>query len=259
MKGKWWLIAGIIGIGISLLDLPEVKGKFWIVPLQMNTSTLIAIVSLILALWGLYLEIRQIEFAKEVEVLEEMPEITTEIAKRIRKATRVFFMATTPAIGASGAPDEAKELEKILIDFSEEKKPKPQEMCFLCYNEDNIKRFYKDHGIPYDNTHVGQITKEIIGKIRTLMQANIARLFDVEYCKIPMLHFLLVDPESKSREKRLAVLWYLGPGDGEIKGTGFSTNNEAVIETLWRVFQRQREIVERKIDVCQSSILKQEK
>ncbi|MEW6609288.1 MAG: hypothetical protein AB1414_17900, partial [bacterium] len=230
MKGRLPLLVGIvlgiIGILVSIVNFPEQQWKLWIVPFQLDKNALIVIVSILLALYGLWLAIRQIELAKEVEVLEEMPEIANEIVKRIRKAKNIFSIATTPAIGASGAPDEVKELEKILIGFSQQKKQKPQEMCFLCYSETDIMKFYKAHKISYKSTDVERITKNIIGKINDLKQKGIAKVLNVEYCKIPILHFLLVDPESKSREKRRAVLWYLEASNGKvIKGTGFSTNN----------------------------------
>jgi hypothetical protein len=254
-----WAIVfiGIIGVFFSLVRIEDLTALHF----QIDQAGLISVVSISLALFGLYLALKQIELTKEVEVLEGMPEIVNEIARRIKKAEKrgeVYFLASTPAIGASGAPDGAKEIEKILIDFHKEEGLKPKKMCFLCYSSDDIERFYGEHGIPYKDTDVEQITQNIISKIDQLEQKQIAKMFKVEYGKIPMLHFLLVDPESTNKDKRHAVLWYLGHGEKEIEGTGISTNNGAVIKTLWKVFQRHLEIVEKKTDVCLGITLKKE-
>lgn len=227
----------------------------------------ISVGSILLALIGIFYAVYQVELSREVDVLGNIEDIVEEFAKRILRSKKInlCFLAATPAVGASGAPEEVQKLRQLLegLHSSEKERKRVKGMKWIYYKKDEIEnKFYPQHGIDITQTlHTGKtikkLTEEVINELKILRDQGLTAIKHVDYCRIPMLHFLLINPDSRDRKQRRAILWYLGTPAGEglicdesskkepisnseikMMGTGFSTNNEAIIETLYQIFKR---------------------
>jgi uncharacterized protein YoxC len=178
---------------------------------------------------------------KEVSFLDSMSKIVIELSNSIINAKEmVLFLASSPAVGISGAKREYDSkfqpaITQKLAEFDNQDK----KFIVLSYSIKDTLKFYREKSVPSY-----RIIEQHLITLAEELQSGKALYYKMDYCNIPFLHFCLTDPNSRDQERKTAIMWYLQVPEPKqkVSGIGFKTTNSAIIDTLcdWFCFELSR-------------------
>ncbi len=174
-----------------------------------------------------------------------------------RTESKTFFLASVPAVGLRGAPNEG---ERFIAELKAASRRLKHNLKVICYDSQGWKSFYQEERGLTDqaeldylgdqNNQLVQFLKRYSGakNIMEIPRDNLVRSMPlpnqtVEVIKalpfLDCLHFLIVNWSETAQVQPQAVLWHLDyMKRGGVKGAGFWTSNRQIIATFAEVFEQ---------------------